>query len=113
MTKTTFLQKFYLFFFAFGVTLLILEVGLRLGGWAFLLLQEKHNRGNINSDVEYRILCLGESTTALGGENAYPAQLERILNSHPNARKFKVINKGFPATTTDQILAKVRVHRRI
>ncbi len=107
MTKTTFLQKFYLFFFAFGVTLLILEVGLRLGGWAFFLLQENHNRKNIDSNTEYRILCLGESTTALGGENAYPAQLERILNSRSNARKFKVINKGFPATTTDQILAKV------
>ncbi len=107
MPKTNFLQKISLVFFACGVTLLILEVGLRLGGWAFLLLQENHNRKNINSNAEYRILCLGESTTALGGENAYPAQLERILNSRQNFRRFKVINKGVPATTTDQILAKV------
>ncbi len=107
MTKTTVLQKIGLFFFALILTLFFLEITLRLGGWAFLALQENSNRKSVNSDGEFRILCLGESTTALGGENSYPRQLEKILNSRQNLRKFKVINKGVPATTTDQILAKV------
>ncbi|MCB9757313.1 MAG: tetratricopeptide repeat protein [Candidatus Omnitrophica bacterium] len=107
MMKTTGLQKIGLFFFALGISLLILEGGLRLGGWVFISLQEKGNQSNVAAGKEYRILCLGESTTALGGEQAYPRQLERILNSRQSLTKFKVINKGIPATTTDQIVAKV------
>ncbi len=107
MTKTTFLQKIGLFFFAVFVTLLLLEGALRLGGFFFLFLQDKVNRQSLSSSQEFRILCLGESTTALGGQNAYPRQLEQILNSSPTNHKFKVINKGVPATTTDQIISKV------
>ncbi|MCB9772114.1 MAG: tetratricopeptide repeat protein [Candidatus Omnitrophica bacterium] len=107
MTKTTFKQKIGLFFFAIGVTLLLLEVGLRFGGWLFLTLQENANLKSIEPGREYRIICLGESTTALGGANSYPSQLERILNSRQNQIKFKVINKGVPATTTDQIVARL------
>ena len=106
MAKTTLRQKFGLFFFGLIVTLLFLEAGLRLGGWLFLSLQEQANRRAVGPGQEYRVLCLGESTTALGGENSYPRQLERILNSRQNKIKFKVINKGVPATTTDQILAR-------
>lgn len=107
MAQTTFAQKIGLFFFSLGVTLLILEAVLRLGGWVFLSLQEGKNRQNLSVNGEYRILCLGESTTALGGDNSYPRQLERILNSRQNKIKFKVINKGVPSTTTDQILSRV------
>lgn len=105
--KTTGLQKIGLFLFALGISFLVLEGGLRLGGWVFILLQEKGNRPNVAVGEEYRILCLGESTTALGGEQAYPRQLERILNSRQSLIQFKVFNKGVPATTTDQIVAKV------
>lgn len=107
MIKTTGLQKIGLFFFALGISFFILEGGLRLGGWVFISLQERSNRQSVADGEEYRILCLGESTTALGGEQAYPQQLERILNSRQNGIKFKVINKGVPATTTDQIVVKV------
>ena len=107
MKKTTFKQKIGLFFFAIGVTLLLLEVGLRFGGWLFLSLQENTNRKSIETGREYRIICLGESTTALGGVNSYPSQLEKILNSRQSQIKFKVINKGVPATTTDQIVARL------
>jgi tetratricopeptide (TPR) repeat protein len=107
MIKTTGLQKIGLFFFALVLSFLVLEGGLRLGGWVFIFLQEKGNRQSVATREEYRILCLGESTTALGGEQAYPRQLEQILNSRQDGIKFKVINKGVPATTTDQIVVKV------
>ncbi len=112
MAKTTLLQKFSLFLFALIVTVFLLETGLRLGGWLFLSLQERANRQKVTATStlgqEFRILCLGESTTALGGDDSYPRQLEKILNSRQNTIKFKVINKGVPSTTTDQILARVQ-----
>ncbi len=107
MPQTSFFQKIGLFFFALVLTIGLLEIGLRCGGWLFLAVQERANRQNVSQGKEYRILCVGESTTALGGDNAYPRQLERILNSRQKRINFKVINKGVPATTTDQILARV------
>ena len=56
------------------------ELGLRLGGVVFLSLQEYRNVRSIMGKGEYRIMCIGESTTAFGGEDSYPAQLEKILN---------------------------------
>jgi len=110
MAQTTFRQKLALSFLGLAFTFLILEGGLRLGGWLFLNLQEKANHRAAGAGEEYRILCLGESTTALGGKNSYPRQLERILNSRQNKIKFRVINKGVPSTTTDQVLARVEIY---
>ncbi len=110
MAKTTFSQKLALIAFGFVVTFLLLEAVLRLGGFLFLHLQEQANQKSAGAHGEYKILCLGESTTALGGENSYPRQLERILNSNQSKIKFKVINKGIPATTTDQILARTEIY---
>ena len=112
MAKTTFSQKLSLVIFGVAFTFLILEVVLRLGGFLFLSVQEQANRRSADAKGEYNILCLGESTTALGGEDAYPRQLERILNSRQSKIKFKVINKGVPATTTDQILARSEIYLR-
>lgn len=107
MLKTSLPQKAGLLILGVILAFVILELGLRLGGWVFLGLQEAANRGLVANQKEYRILCLGESTTALGGNDSYPRQLERILNSRQKKVQFKVINKGVPATTTDQILARV------
>jgi len=46
----------------------------------------------------YRILCLGESTTAGLGDSAYPLLLEEILNAKNIGIKFSVINKGVRGT---------------
>lgn len=112
MAVTTFRQKLWLILFGMILTLAFLEFGLRLGGRVFVFLQEQKNRQSVISGGEYRILCLGESTTALGGDNAYPSQLEEILNRRQNKIVFKVINKGLPATTSDQIVARVPEYLR-
>ncbi|NQT90320.1 MAG: tetratricopeptide repeat protein [Candidatus Omnitrophica bacterium] len=51
----------------------------------------------------YRILCLGESTTALGTNYSYPSILEYILNEQKRGIEFSVINKGIPDTNTSAI----------
>jgi len=79
------------------------ELLLRLGGFVFLAVQGYQNRINLESHSEYRILCLGESSTALGGQDAFPNQLEELLNSGQAKVNVKVINKGLPSITTDHI----------
>ena len=44
--------------------------------------------------TDFRILCLGDSMTAKGGDLSYPAQLERILNEKGKGGRFRVINGG-------------------
>jgi lysophospholipase L1-like esterase len=96
--KTTFKQKMFLFLFSLIFLTLILEIGLRLGGYCFFLLQDRQNQIAFN---EYRILCIGESTTALGGKESYPSQLEEILKSKiPNVN---VINKGRASNFTSDL----------
>ena len=86
---------------------LILEGLLRLGGAIFLWVQDYQNKINLGKENEYRIMCVGASMTALGGEDSYPKQLEKILNSQQNDSKFSVINKGIPSFTTGQIASRL------
>ena len=104
MHKTNWKQKCLLVLFGVLLTFLLLEAGLHIGGVVFLWFQEHINKISIEKNGEYRILCLGESTTALGGNFSYPRQLENILNSAQKNIRFSVINKGIPSTTTTQIV---------
>ena len=92
----------------FGIFLcaLILEIGLRMAGAMVLFLQERHNYLSFNPN-EYRILCLGESTTALGGEDSYPSQLEAMLNAKGGIPHYTLINKGIISTTSNYILSRI------
>jgi len=87
--------------------IVVLELGLRIGGFVFLSLQEYRNRIAIQKKGAYRIMCLGESTTALGGNNSYPNQLEEILNKRDIGIKFSVINKGVPGGNSVGILSEL------
>ncbi len=104
MDKTSFKQKLLLILFGLFLTVILLEASLRIAGSIVLMLQERHNHLS-NDPREYRILCLGESTTALGGEDSYPSQLEALLNLHSHQKKFTVINKGIISTTSEYILS--------
>lgn len=42
----------------------------------------------------YIILCLGDSTTAVGGKDSWPSQLEEVLNERGLGSSFSVMNKG-------------------
>ena len=87
------------------VSLIFLELGLRIGGDVLLFLQKHRNMELIKkSENALRILCLGESTTFLGRSNAWPAQLETILNKRNKGIRYVVINGGVPQINTDFIL---------
>ena len=77
---------------------------MRLFGWWHLYLQENLNRLSATAGQDISILCIGESTTALGGANSWPRQLERILNNIQNEKTFRVINRGISGVKTTQIL---------
>jgi len=94
----------FLLFFLFVV---LLETALRLGGFIFVYFQESSNRKNMERAGAYRILCLGESTTACGGSNSYPDQLERILNHANSGLTFSVINKGVVGTNSTAIISSL------
>lgn len=94
---------------AFGVILCVtvLEIGLRIAGFFYLSSLNKGTRSASSVEQEYRILCLGESTTALGGSDAYPRQLSQILNSSGSSVRFKVFNKGIPGTNSAVIVSQL------
>lgn len=61
---------------------------------------------------EFRILCLGESTTfgaSVEDDEPYPARLERMLNAHSESVQYRVINAGVSAYTSFQSLEYLKL----
>jgi len=104
--KTTIKQKIGLILFGILLALIILESGLRVGGFVVSSYQRTRNKEAFNAD--YRILCLGESTTGRGNEYSWPSQLEIILNNRSSGTKFKVFNEGIGGTNTAFILSQLK-----
>lgn len=100
-------QKIALIVFGLCLSLLLIETGLRIGGLIFISLQEYRNIASIRQKGTYRIICLGESTTGIGGKYSYPSQLEEVLNRRNIGIKFSVINKGLPGLHTNDILERL------
>jgi len=92
-------------------SLLLLEVSLRICGFLALSVREAKNIYALRQKENYRIMCIGESTTALHGDDCYPSQLQEILNLKKGSLPgFSVINKGIPATTTTKILDQLEAN---
>ncbi len=87
--------------------ILILEVLLQLTAFA-VQSWNKHSRQSANiSSGTFNILCLGESTTGLGGESSYPKILEKKLAIKSGSDHYKVINAGMPGKDTNDILDNI------
>lgn len=97
MSKTLIGKRIGLVLFGLFLCVVVLEAGLRIGGFIILSLQEHRNTLSIRQKGAYRLLCLGESTT----QGQYPVILEQILNQQSKGIKFSVIDKGFIGTTSD------------
>jgi len=93
------------------LALSMLEIGLRIGGFVFYFCQEYRNKAASNKRGTYRIICLGESTTA-AGESPYPGQLEEILNQSNIGLRFSVLNKGVIAINSSYILQQLEANLR-
>lgn len=107
MPRTSGLQKVALIVGAILFTLATIELGLRAAGWAYLRSQSRQNDASLAKGGTVRILCLGESTTGLGGGSSYPRQLDRILNRGGRDVTFTVVNEGLSGTTTEGILERL------
>jgi tetratricopeptide (TPR) repeat protein len=88
--------------FGVGTALGTIELGLRAAGFAFVTMATYRNREALRAGTtDPVVLCLGESTTALGGADSFPTQLGQVLHDH--GQRATVINAGVPAITTDVI----------
>jgi lysophospholipase L1-like esterase len=105
-------DKALLAVFGVVVALVLTEGALRLAGYAVSGEQRRRNAAAETDTGAYRILALGESTTASyfveGNANDWPAQLERILNERSHGRRFVVFNEGVGGTTSAFIVAALR-----
>ncbi len=91
-----------------------MELVLSAGYRAFVWNQMRKNEASIaNEDGAIRILAIGESTTAVAGDEtgsmlvprtAWPHALERILNERRPDRRFQVLNNGIMGGTSSEIL---------
>ncbi len=103
MSRTTLKQKFILGAFTVFISLAILEFTLRIAGMVALSIQNQQNKKAFNNHDSYRILCVGESTTYLGGLHSYPNELQKILNSANLNKNLVVINKALPGIGSQYI----------
>jgi tetratricopeptide (TPR) repeat protein len=101
--RIDFKKKTTLIIFGCFLFLILMETGLRLGGFILLSIQERRNLQSIRQKGAYRILCLGESTT----QGQYPPFLEAILNQRNIGVRFSVIDKGLSATHISIILSQL------
>lgn len=80
------------------------ELVLWAGNKWFLISQSWNARKAVVSKDLYTILCLGDSMTALGGDESYPALLRTVLKKKYPGSDFNVVNGGVVGATTGYIL---------
>lgn len=81
---------------------------MRAAGSFLRLAQERRNQETLRRQHDFRILCLGESTTA--GETRYgryPSMLEDILNLQDLPGRVAVVNKGRSGADTNDIVLQL------
>ncbi len=83
------------------VILLLLELSLRVVGGV------DPDEGTQPDDEAFRVMCIGESTTAMGGEFSWPAQLELLLNERGDSRRYQVINRGLGGADSSVLMARL------
>lgn len=68
------------------------------------------------SDEKVRIFCIGDSNTygaGLSPTEAYPAQLERLLNASAGEERFEVVNLGVPGSNSAQAVERLPRYIRL
>lgn len=83
------------------ISFVSLEISLQAAGLILRTYRERYQHLN-DTAGRYRILALGESTTAdlLNGESPWPKELQHRLDSDQRTQGITVINEGIPGTDT-------------
>ena len=95
-------KKLLLILAGIAATLVILEVGMRIAGFAFVFSQELRNRQAMKQKGACTIMCVGESTSV-----DYPVILQQVLDQSGRGIRFRVINKARPAISTGDIVERL------
>lgn len=103
-----FTKHLFFYLIMFIILLFFFELILNLGGYFYFYIYSNWDNPKVEEDA-FRILFLGESTTAGASinnpqEDAYPTQVERILQRHYPNKKIKCYNRGIGAIETTAIL---------
>ena len=99
-----FSKNFLIIIFRLILVLTVLEVGLRISGYARLLYNERSKIILPNQSDSYRILVLGESLTN-GDCPCWTDKFEDLLNAKSKEIKFKVINKAMAGSVSSTMLS--------
>ena len=83
---------------------LLLEGGLRAAGWAARGAQRRANARALAEGADIRVMCVGESTTEVGG---YPRLLEELLDEADAGRSYSVFNLGRSGEDSTTILEEL------
>jgi len=89
------------------VFLLFLELFFWVGGWINQGLQYWGNMQHAREKGVYRIVCIGESLTMVGGQYSYPSQLQKILDQSSSSIHFEVINQGVGGAGSSILLQRM------
>lgn len=102
------IKRLLLIFTGIFLSLILLESGLRLAGFAILQYQQYRNNKVLRNKSRYTIMGLEESTTA----GQYPIWLQEKLNKkYPN--KFSIIDCEIVATNLQNILESLEDNLKI
>jgi lysophospholipase L1-like esterase len=107
--RATLRHKLLLLAASIVFSLLLLELLLQGASFALRAVSD-HSRTDFlasSSADEYRILCLGESTTEGYGQTSYPSILAEALEGRYALPRFEVINAGFVAETSSVLVRKL------
>ncbi len=102
-------KEILLVLFGVGLFFIILTVLFEIAGF-FISNRLKISVEPPQDGDSFKIICIGESTTAMGGQYSYPNQLETILNDSESPLNFTVINKGIPGHSTTSILEEIETN---
>ncbi len=93
------------------VFLVIIEISLRVVGSFYAGLSESDKIDTAQTGKQQvTILSIGDSVTfGIGADRdfSYPAQLEKLLNESGSNKNFSVINRGWPAQNSAQLLMRL------
>lgn len=110
MKKNNTITRFLLILAGIFLSLIIVEMGMRVTGYFYNAVKESRNREAIKKKSDFTVLCIGESTTAgvRMRDESYPAFLEKILNENMPDTVFSVINKGITAGDSTMLLSHLQ-----
>jgi len=85
--------------------LVLAEISMRVAGYAIRSAQTRRNREALQRGHDFRIACVGESTTEGDGEHGrYPEMLEQILNAQEIGARVAVVNLGLSGAVTNDLV---------